>query len=57
MTAPKSLIINTPYICPQQYWEQACDGTLKLAAERRSAVAAIDADEVFARLKAKYKFK
>ncbi len=33
----KSLIINTPYSCPQQHWEQARDGTLKLVAERRPA--------------------
>lgn len=29
--------LNTPYACPQQYWEQARDGTLKLVAERRPA--------------------
>jgi type III restriction enzyme len=37
MTKPQSLIINTPYICPQQHWEQAREGTLKLVAERRPA--------------------
>ncbi|MBI5658190.1 MAG: DEAD/DEAH box helicase family protein [Nitrosomonadales bacterium] len=33
----QSLIINSPYISPQQHWEQARDGTLKLVAERRPA--------------------
>jgi type III restriction enzyme len=37
MKQAKSLIINTPYICPQQHWEQARDGTLKLVAQRRPA--------------------
>ena len=37
MSAPKSLIINSPYKCPAQYWEQARDGTLSLISERRSA--------------------
>ena len=27
----QSLIINTPYICPQQHWVQARDGTVLLA--------------------------
>ena len=37
MPAPKSLIINTPYDCPAQHWEQASDGTLNLIQERRKA--------------------
>ncbi len=37
MTAPKSLIINSPYDVPAQHWEQARDGTLSLVPERRSA--------------------
>ncbi len=37
MAAPKSLIINSPYACPQQYWQQASDGTLTRVKERRPA--------------------
>lgn len=37
MTAPKSLIINSPYDSPHQYWEQARDGSLTIVAERRPA--------------------
>ena len=37
MTAPKTLIINSPYETPGQYWEQATDGTLNLIKERRKA--------------------
>lgn len=37
MPAPSSLIINSPYTCPTQYWEQARDGTITLIPQRRSA--------------------
>ncbi|GAB6084666.1 DEAD/DEAH box helicase family protein [Desulfuromonas carbonis] len=37
MTAPTSLIINTPYEAPAQHWQQAADGTLSLASSRRPA--------------------
>ena len=37
MTAPKSLIINSPYDAPQRHWQQARDGTLTLVEERRPA--------------------
>lgn len=37
MSAPKSLIINTPFECPSQHWEQARDGTLNLISIRRPA--------------------
>lgn len=37
MTQPKSLIINSPYECPTQHWEQNNDGTLTLIPSRRSA--------------------
>ncbi|MCC6301919.1 MAG: DEAD/DEAH box helicase family protein [Gammaproteobacteria bacterium] len=37
MTAPKSLIINSPYAKPEQHWEQRRDGTLSLVSGRRSA--------------------
>ncbi len=37
MTAPKSLIINSPYDVPAQHWEQARDGSLAIVPERRSA--------------------
>lgn len=37
MSAPKSLIINSPYDAPAQHWEQARDGSLTIAPERRSA--------------------
>ncbi len=37
MTSPKSLIVNSPYTCPQQHWEQARDGTLTLIPSRRPA--------------------
>ncbi len=37
MSAPKSLIINTPYERPAQYWQQARDGSLALVHERRPA--------------------
>jgi type III restriction enzyme len=36
-SAVKSLIINSPYERPAQYWLQARDNTLSLVAERRSA--------------------
>lgn len=37
MIAPKSLIINSPFEVPTQYWQQARDGTLGLVRERRRA--------------------
>ncbi|MCZ6803686.1 MAG: DEAD/DEAH box helicase family protein [Proteobacteria bacterium] len=37
MSSPKSLIINSPYECPDRHWEQARDGTLNLITERRPA--------------------
>ncbi len=37
MTAPKSLIINSPYDPPSQHWEQARDGTLSMIPKRRPA--------------------
>lgn len=37
MATPKSLIINSPYECPTQHWEQASDGTLTLVPDRRKA--------------------
>lgn len=37
MTAPKSLIINSPYERPAQHWVQARDGSLTLIPERRPA--------------------
>ncbi|MFO1305362.1 MAG: DEAD/DEAH box helicase family protein [Burkholderiales bacterium] len=37
MTAPKSLIINSPYRRPSRHWEQARDGVLTLVEERRPA--------------------
>jgi type III restriction enzyme len=37
MTAPKSLIINSPYDVPSQHWEQARDGTLNMIRARRAA--------------------
>lgn len=37
MTAPKSLIINSPYECPAQHWAQARDNSLTLQAGRRAA--------------------
>ena len=37
MTAPKSLIINSPYERPAQHWVQARDGSLTLVPERRPA--------------------
>ena len=37
MPTPKSLIINSPYECPTQHWEQAPDGTLNLIDARRAA--------------------
>ena len=36
MTAPKSLIINSPYEAPRQHWTQA-GGGLSIAADRRAA--------------------
>ena len=35
--SPTSLIINTPYARPNQHWEQARDGTLKIIPDRRPA--------------------
>lgn len=37
MTAPKSLIINSPYEAPRQHWQQARDGSLDIVPERRAA--------------------
>lgn len=37
MTAPRSLIINSPYEPPTQYWRQARDGSLEIVKERRPA--------------------
>lgn len=37
MTAPKSLIINSPYEAPRQHWQQARDGSLDIVSERRAA--------------------
>lgn len=37
MSPPSSLIINTPYDCPAQHWQQARDGTLSLIPHRRPA--------------------
>jgi type III restriction enzyme len=37
MTAPKSLIINSPYDVPTRHWQQGRDGNLTLVDERRSA--------------------
>lgn len=37
MTAPKSLIINSPYEAPRQHWQQARDGSLTIVSERRPA--------------------
>jgi type III restriction enzyme len=37
MSKPKSLIINSPYRCPEQHWEEQRDGTLALVPERRPA--------------------
>jgi len=37
MAAPRSLIINSPYKCPAQHWQQARDGGLSLVPERRAA--------------------
>ena len=37
MTKPKSLIINTPFVCPQQHWAPQQDGTLEIIPERRPA--------------------
>ena len=37
MNKPNSLIINTPYECPQQYWERGHDGHLSLIEKRRPA--------------------
>ncbi len=37
MTAPTSLIINSPYARPTQHWEQARDGTLTIIPVRRPA--------------------
>lgn len=37
MTKPKSLIINTPFVCPQQHWAPKQDATLEIVPERRPA--------------------
>ncbi|MEO8384095.1 MAG: DEAD/DEAH box helicase family protein [Betaproteobacteria bacterium] len=37
MPGPKSLIINSPYVCPTRHWIQARDGTLSPVEERRKA--------------------
>lgn len=37
VTKPKSLIINTPFVCPQQHWAPKQDGTLEIVPERRPA--------------------
>ena len=36
MTAPKSLIINSPYEAPRQHWSQA-GGALAVLPDRRAA--------------------
>lgn len=37
VTKPKSLIINTPFVCPQQHWAPKQDGSLEIVPERRPA--------------------
>ncbi|MCW1383924.1 DEAD/DEAH box helicase family protein [Novosphingobium sp. KCTC 2891] len=37
MPKPKSLIINTPFVCPQQHWVSKQDATLEIVPERRPA--------------------
>lgn len=37
MTAPRSLIINSPWDAPSRHWQQARDGTLSLVESRRPA--------------------
>ncbi|MBT5318778.1 MAG: DEAD/DEAH box helicase family protein, partial [Chloroflexi bacterium] len=37
MNKPKSLIINSPYRCPAQHWQEEANGTLAIAPDRRSA--------------------
>jgi len=37
VTAPKSLIINSPYEKPTRHWQQARDGSLTIVPERRPA--------------------
>ncbi|CAK0778412.1 type III restriction enzyme [Gammaproteobacteria bacterium] len=37
MSAQKSLIINSPYDCPAQHWQQTRDGTLHRESNRRPA--------------------
>ena len=37
MSAPKSLIINTPYDCPQRHWQQGTGTQLNLVEGRRAA--------------------
>lgn len=37
VTAPKSLIINSPYEPPRQHWVQAPGGALSIVPERRPA--------------------
>ncbi len=37
MAAPRSLIINSPYQCPAQHWQQAREGGLSLVPQRRAA--------------------
>ena len=37
MPPTKSLIINSPYLCPTQHWQQSRDGTLSLVTARRNA--------------------
>ncbi|MDE2407940.1 MAG: DEAD/DEAH box helicase family protein, partial [Xanthomonadaceae bacterium] len=37
MTAPKSLIINSPYLPPSRHWQQGAGTTLQLAEGRRPA--------------------
>ncbi len=41
MTRPKSLIINTPFVCPAQHWAAKPDGTLAIVPERRPASYAV----------------
>ena len=37
MSAPASLVINSPYVAPSRHWRQARDGSLSEVPERRAA--------------------
>jgi len=37
VTAPASLVINSPYVAPTRHWVQARDGTLELVPEQHAA--------------------